>query len=394
VFEVGVTEDGAPFVVTEYLPGEDLGERLAREGRLLVPEAARIAIQALQGLEEAHALGAFHFNVKPENLSLTQLDGREVCKLHDFGIAKVRISRFWRHLDAEMRSLVYMAPERLVDEAKVDQRADLYSVGAVLYECLAGKPPHAVGEEAVLIERILSETPKRLDSLRPDVPRGLADAVERALAREPQDRFANAGEFIRALEPFTRSGASEVLAKVAAPVKGSPRVPLLVLGSLDALFVGYRWFTSEPSPEDLIDAEVAEYQSPPATSSASIPVASARPPRALPSLLPAPAAPAAVPAPSALPSPSAIASGARPPSSAAAAAIVPAASAPAASASAQEPALCYLNGTSGNISLKRPWYRDVLFIKPNMTNKAKFPKWIPDYCMELSVYHCGKAKPE
>ncbi len=124
VLDVGVTEEGAPYLVTEYLDGESLKDLLAHEGRLTAAQAVRFAVQTLRGLHEAHASGLFHYNIKPENLFVAKTpgNGEPLIKILDFGISKVRVSRFWRHMDAEMRSVVYMAPERLKDGTPANQR--------------------------------------------------------------------------------------------------------------------------------------------------------------------------------------------------------------------------------------------------------------------------------
>jgi serine/threonine-protein kinase len=378
VFELGVTEDGAPYLVTECLPGEDLRERLARESRLSVARAIEIAVQTLDGLGEAHAHGLLHLNIKPENLFLAVGErGDEVCKIQDFGISKIRVSRFWRHMEAEARSLVYSAPERLVDDGKVDHRADLYSVGAVLYECLSGKPPYQAREEMGLVDQIRSEPPRDLESLRPGLPRGIGLAVDRALAKNPADRYANAREFAEALRPFAR-GKLRSLAPLAAVApgsgRGSWRGPAAVLALAVFGVFGYRVLAGDPAPETSAEAAASAV-----SAESVIPAARSSAP-ALSERIGAKPLASANPAPPP-----------KPAGSAAASAVAPPVVAPA-STEQHEPTLCYLNGDSGNVSTKRPWCKKIKFIKPNMAQKEKFPKWIPAHCDELSVYHCGAAE--
>jgi eukaryotic-like serine/threonine-protein kinase len=387
VFDLGVTEESGPFLVTEYLQGLDLKELIEREGRLAVGRAVTLAIHTLRGLDEAHARGLLHFNLKPENLFVCDPGtAGELAKILDFGIAKVRVSRFWRHLAPEMRSVVYMAPERLDEEASPDLRADLYSVGAILYECLAGKPPHAGGDEARLIEQILEEKPVRLELLRPGLPAGLSELVHRALSPNPGRRMATAEEFIQALAPFARStkGAEQPAGEAGKGGKAAkPKTWSLpsVLGGLAALGALSFYYLSKapepPVPNALPEMPSARLK--PAAPSARVQSAA--------SMLSALVSPAPPPA-AAVPSSSVVAippANALPPPSASAALPPPSASA------APQSVLCYLNRVSGVVSTRGAGCRNPVFIKPNMTARDKFPKWIPPYCGELSVFHCETA---
>jgi serine/threonine protein kinase len=408
VLDVGVTEEGAPYLVTEYLDGESLRDLLAHEGRLTVAQAVRFAVQTLRGLQEAHASGLFHYNIKPENLFVAKTpgNGEPLIKILDFGISKVRVSRFWRHMDAEMRSVVYMAPERLKDGTPANQRADLYSVGAVLYECLSGKPPYPGLEESELVEQILTEQPVDLEELRPGLPDGLVDAVQRAMSPFPADRFASAAEFRTALEAFEGGSSQRSIQaheKPAAAPKPAKR-EWLIPAALGALVVaGIAVYAAlgqsasgngEPAmPEDLEPAPSAFAQAP-----VFVPSVLSRPSAAPPLLAPAPVQPAPSTAPS---SPPAAASSApvaasapapaSPPSAAPKPSAAPAAPAPSDPAN---PVICFLNGTSGVISMKGPLCGNANVIKPNMKDKKRFPKWIPAHCDELTVYHCPNKPAE
>ncbi len=383
VLDVGVTEEGAPYLVTEYLEGESLKDLLAHEGRLTVAQAVRFAVQTLGTLHEAHASGLFHYNIKPENLFVARpaAGGEPLIKILDFGIAKVRVSRFWRHMDAEMRSVVYMAPERLKEGAPANQRADIYSVGAVLYECLSGKPPYPGLEESELVEQILTETPVDLEKLRPGLPDGLADVVERAMSPFPADRFESAAEFREALEKFEGGSGQRAIHAAEKRLAAKPQkrewfVPATLAALVIVGVVLYAAFgqgspgDGEPAmPEDLGPAPSALAQ-PPVFVPSALSRSSAAPSLAVPIAPPAPAPPAsAAPKPSAGP-------------------VAPAPSDPA------NPVICFLNGTSGVISMKGPLCGNANVIKPNMKDKKKFPKWIPAHCDELTVYHCAKKPAE
>jgi len=383
VLDVGVTEEGAPYLVTELLEGESLNELLAREGRLSVERAVRLAVQTLRGLDEAHARGLFHYNLKPENLFVTTTvgGGEPLIKILDFGIAKVRVSRFWRHMEAELRSVVYMAPERLKEGTPANQRADLYSVGAVLYECLSGKPPHPALEENELIEQILTEQPVDLDELRPGLPDGLVDAVQRAMSPFPADRFASAAEFRAALEPFEggsgqRSAPGQEKSGIQKPGKREWLLPTALAG-LALVGVAVYGALGKNAPGDA-EPVLPEDLEPAPSALDDIPVfvpSALSEPSAAPAMLAPPPIRTAGPVPSAAPSSSA-----------------PSSSAPATAPSSNpaNPVICFLNGTSGVISMKGPLCGNANVVKPNMKDKKRFPKWIPAHCDELAVYHCPK----
>jgi serine/threonine-protein kinase len=268
-----------------------------------------------------------------------------------------------------MRSVVYMAPERLDETSEVDHRADLYSLAAVLYECLSGKPPHAALEESVLVQQILSEKPVKLELERPGLPAGLSEVVQRALSANPERRFATAAELARALEPFSRAKgvvAAEAPASTKARAAKSFSLPS-VLGGVAALgLLSYYYLSKEPEaapvPSARSVASAASARAPRASAAAPVPLA--------PSVAPSPSVPVSAPRASAS-----------------------ASSAPSASAAPAASMLCYLNRISGVVATRGPNCRKPVFIKPNMTAREKFPKWIPAYCSELSVYHCEKTEP-
>jgi TolB-like protein len=180
-----------------FVDGESLYDRLNRERRLPIEEALRIATEAARALEYAHQQGVVHRDVKPENILLTR-DGTTL--VGDFGIARAlgsddRLTR----TGTQVGSPFYMSPEQTNDE-EVDGRADLYSLAAVLYEILAGEPPF-VGRslEAIVAKRLLEPTPS-VRRLRDTVPAHVDDAIRKAMAPAPADRFATVAEFARALQ--------------------------------------------------------------------------------------------------------------------------------------------------------------------------------------------------
>src|SRR5262245_13577535 len=203
VFDSGTTEEGLPFLVMELLTGEDLRTRLQREGMLSVPQAVEIATQVLRGLVRAHAAGIIHRDLKPDNVFLCRRDdGSVLSKIVDFGISKLSHGRAAKTLTRRgtvLGTAYYMAPEQATAAEGVDHRADLYGVGTLLFEMLAGRPPHmAPTHEAVLVAICTKDAPD-VRTLRPETPSGLARTLERALARDRDARIASAEEFLEEL---------------------------------------------------------------------------------------------------------------------------------------------------------------------------------------------------
>jgi serine/threonine protein kinase len=208
VFDAGVDSSlRVGYIAMELLRGEDLKSALARVGRFEPEVALSLALQAAIGLARAHALGIVHRDVKPANLFLTQRDSGDLCvKVLDFGIAKVRGARDLELSDANSThgTLVgtprYMSPEQLRRDENVDARSDVWSLGAVLHEMLSGQPPFARAHSlAELTSAMLSFRPDELASEAPWVSSEISELVRKALAPDPEQRFADCGEFRDAL---------------------------------------------------------------------------------------------------------------------------------------------------------------------------------------------------
>ncbi|MFT3775002.1 MAG: protein kinase [Minicystis sp.] len=210
----GRTEHGAPWIAMEWLEGEDLEKRLAR-GRLSVAESASLAARVAAALAAAHARGVVHRDLKPSNLFLP---GRSLdqATLLDFGVARLRDG-----VGVETRSgqfvgtPAYMAPEQARGHQDVDARADVFSLGCVLFECLVGKPPFAAPHVMAVLAKILLEDAPRLGSLVPEVPRDFDDLVTRMLSKDPVGRprdGAAVGEELAAL------GSMEISRRVPASI--------------------------------------------------------------------------------------------------------------------------------------------------------------------------------
>jgi serine/threonine-protein kinase len=221
--DCGHTPDGAPYYVMELLRGEDLGRLLKRERRLAVGRAVRLARDVCRGLEVAHARGLVHRDLKPQNIFVTHDDRRgEHAKILDFGLVRLDRTQSARPSAALLGTVRYMAPEQAATPTLVDARADVYALGAVLYECLAGAPPHPGETAEQILSRRSIEEPRPLLELRAGIPRGLDALVRRALARNPAERFRTAADFGVALDEYARLGVESELAARAPSSMSSP----------------------------------------------------------------------------------------------------------------------------------------------------------------------------
>ena len=215
IFDAGHLADGRPFIVMEYVEGSTLAETLAREGPFAPARAVRVASEICEVLDAAHALGIVHRDLKPSNIIINE---RGVCVL-DFGIAKVLqdstdVTR--THPTTESGLVIgtprYMSPEQCLGH-RVGPATDLYSVGVLLYEMLAGRPPFVDQLSSVVLVKQATAQPPALLSLRPDLPRPLALAVHTLLAKNPAHRPASAADACRlverSVEPPRREHAGE-----------------------------------------------------------------------------------------------------------------------------------------------------------------------------------------
>ena len=213
VFDTGETREGEPFLVMELLQGESLAARIRRQGRVEVAEAVTFAIEALRGLRRAHAAGIVHRDLKPENLFLVKGDDdRPHVKIVDFGLSKVvetmgasgySLPTTITQEGAAVGTPLYMSPEQIEALPDVDHRTDIWSMGAILYEALAGVPPFPEKTYARLVIAISQSDAPDLGSRAPGVPPGIEEVVRRALKRDRAARFQTADEFLRALVDAT-----------------------------------------------------------------------------------------------------------------------------------------------------------------------------------------------
>jgi eukaryotic-like serine/threonine-protein kinase len=209
VFDVGTLENGAPYLVLEYLEGHNLDEVVAMWGPLQASTAIDWVLQACEAISEAHALGIIHRDLKPGNLFLTRLaDGSPCIKVIDFGLSKLAAAfmpegsaKLTRPNDV-MGSPHYMAPEQLRAMQDADARTDLWALGVVLFELIAGQTPFRGESMAELCAAVLTRPPEPLSSLCPGVPPAVEAAVHRCLSKDPVQRFTSAAELARALAPY------------------------------------------------------------------------------------------------------------------------------------------------------------------------------------------------
>jgi serine/threonine protein kinase len=228
VLDVGELDGGSPYIVMEYLEGRDLAAILAalpEPRRLPAEEAVGYVLQACEAIAEAHAAGIVHRDLKPSNLFLSrQPDGSPLVKVLDFGISKALLSPAGEGTLTTTSSFVgspiYAPPEQLVAAHEVDARADIWALGTILYESMAGRPPYVGDSVMHVASKIFNEAPTPLGELRPELPPELTATVMRCLQKKPEDRFQDVSGLAEALAHFAPA-ASISAERVARIVAGS-----------------------------------------------------------------------------------------------------------------------------------------------------------------------------
>jgi serine/threonine-protein kinase len=243
VYDAGEAEDGRPYIVMEYVPGTTFAEL----GQLPPGRAVELTRQACRGLAHAHASGLVHRDVKPQNLLLRE-DG--TVKVADFGIARAAETTALTQAGTVLGTAAYLSPEQALGQ-EVTAAADVYSLGAVLYELLTGRPPYTFDSIADLAAKQSSGRIVPVGELAPEVPSAVEDAVMRSLARNPAYRPASAQDFAREL------GAEDkpTVPLHAAAAKRSNRLwlalaALLVFGAIAlGIALGTRGGGPSPAPK-------------------------------------------------------------------------------------------------------------------------------------------------
>ncbi len=234
VLDVGKLDSGAPYMVMEFLDGNDLGHVLNESGPMALDAALLLLLQACEAVAEAHAAGIVHRDLKPQNLFLTRtFSGSPRLKVLDFGVSKaIGLTKdglgALTRTRAMLGSPLYMAPEQMRSSRDVDARVDVWALGVVLFELLTRRWPFEAESMPELCLKVVTEAPRPLSEFRSDVPPGVVAVIQRCLAKEPAGRYANATELAAALEPFAPPLMSRVAADrprttlIAAPTSSQP----------------------------------------------------------------------------------------------------------------------------------------------------------------------------
>jgi len=207
--------DGLLYYVMPYAEGESLRQRLDREKQLAVDESVRIAVEVADGLDYAHQKGVVHRDIKPGNILLSARH----AVIADFGIARaIEVARADRVTSTGLGvgTPLYASPEQATAQETLDGRTDIYSLGCVLYEMLAGEPPLTGATPQMIQARRMQETPTALHTMRDTVPPALDHVIARALARIPADRYATAAQFGQALQAVLLAATPAAMADLGA----------------------------------------------------------------------------------------------------------------------------------------------------------------------------------
>ena len=218
VIDVGRLDTGAPYMVLEYLEGGDLSDTI-KEGLPSIEDAVDYVIQACDAMAEAHAAGIVHRDLKPANLFRSQRpDGTHVIKVLDFGISKVAMPDIadagLTRTSTAMGSPLYMSPEQMRSSKDVDLRSDIWSLGIILFELIAGKTPFTGGTFPELCASVLGSAPLSLREFRADAPEELESVVAKCLEKEPWDRYKSVAELAKALLPFAPNRSRAVVERI------------------------------------------------------------------------------------------------------------------------------------------------------------------------------------
>jgi eukaryotic-like serine/threonine-protein kinase len=222
VFDLGV-QDGVPYLVQEYLPGEDLSHKIKRHDPLSDFTKLSYLVQVAEGLEYAHAQGVVHRDIKPANIRILDDDS---VKIMDFGIAKLASAETQlTHTGMAMGTAGYLPPEQIRGE-KVDLRADIFSYGVMSYELLAGQRPFMADNMSAVLFQIIGQEPAPLSSLWPQCPPALERLVKKSLAKNPAERYASFTPLLADLRPLREQVRGQ-----AAPVARAPDLPTQVISN-------------------------------------------------------------------------------------------------------------------------------------------------------------------
>ncbi|MGE0791636.1 MAG: serine/threonine-protein kinase [Sandaracinaceae bacterium] len=221
VTDMGELDDGAPYMVLEFLEGRDFGHDIREQGPQPPDKLARIMSQACDALTAAHQRDIIHRDLKPENIYLTNLGGdAEFVKLLDFGISKILADGDHRltKTGAALGTPYYMSPEQCRGDIDVDARLDIYAMGVVMYQALTGRVPYDHDSYPMLVMQIMQAPVPEVKALRPDVPDELNALVRRMMDKFPEGRPGSCEEVRRLLQPFRTGSSSHVRLSTTHPV--------------------------------------------------------------------------------------------------------------------------------------------------------------------------------
>jgi eukaryotic-like serine/threonine-protein kinase len=245
VMDVGTLPEGTPFIVMEYLDGFDLNQILRHHGPQLAQPVVDLILQACEGLAEAHSVGIVHRDIKPSNFFITRRpDGSTLLKILDFGISKTpqELSEL-TGTQTVIGTPTYMAPEQMRTARNTDPRSDIWSMGVVMYQMLAGRPPFEAETYAELVLKVGTDPPAPLHA---PMPPGLDGIVMRCLEKDPKNRIQSVGELARMLAPYASDPLSaQQSAERATRILTQPRNSNM---SLSSVSVGSGGMGLTPSP--------------------------------------------------------------------------------------------------------------------------------------------------
>ena len=225
VLDVGTLESGAPYIVMEFLEGDDLSALLKAKKGFEIAEAVDYVLQACEAVAEAHSLGIVHRDLKPANLFLTRrADGSELVKVLDFGISKMEDPQDLVSLTSThevMGSPQYMSPEQMRSAKHVDLRTDIWSVGAILHELITARPAFEADTFALLCADIVSEAPVLLDTHKRGMPADLKAIISRCLQKDLDKRYPTLAELAVDLLPFGSKRSRTSVERIVSVTRGA-----------------------------------------------------------------------------------------------------------------------------------------------------------------------------
>ncbi|MFT3927522.1 MAG: serine/threonine-protein kinase [Myxococcales bacterium] len=245
IIDVVRAPDGRTCIVSELLVGYDLSQHLIEcGGKLQQGDAVYLIRQCLWGLGAAHTAGVIHRDLKPSNLFVAKdATGRPTLKILDFGVAKSRGDSELTSTGVIVGTPAYMAPEQARGASYADQRSDLYAIGAVLYRMVTGKSPYSDSDAGGTLIRLMEEAPPRPSLVERSISPGLEAVIEKAMARDPSQRYQSAEEFEDALAPFDKRGGASTMIGGGNDTKALDRQarlvrPVAVLSALSLSLLG------------------------------------------------------------------------------------------------------------------------------------------------------------